>query len=60
MAEDKTQGGEMNETYTAIIWATLEPFNGEGEIIRDIPSYLVERSEEDKKRLKDSPFFQVF
>ena len=47
----------MNETYTAIIWDTLEPFNGEEDITRDIPALLVERSEGEKQELRESPFF---
>ena len=48
----------MDETYTAIIWDTLEPFNGGEDIIRDVPSWLVERSEEEKEELSRHPFFQ--
>ncbi len=44
----------MDETWTAIIWDTLEPFNGE----EDIP-WLIERSEEEKELLRCSPLFAV-
>ncbi len=48
----------MGETYTAIIWDTLEPFNGEEDIIRDVPLWLGERSEEEIEELRRHPFFQ--
>lgn len=49
----------MDETYTAIIWDTLEPFNGDEDITRDSQPLLVERTKEEMEELSMLPFFQI-